>query len=119
MGTTLALLMIVGAPTHHAASYFEAKNEQVIRSFLLFKTVQPVEREQDGVGLARERDTLLLGGRTQSLQSGAMGSAVMGAAVVLAAHAPARLRAIVDGPIHVGPALFESGGMGAGIGGHF
>ena len=53
------------------------------------------------------------------MQSGAMGSAVMGAAVVLAAHAPTRLRAVVDGPVHVGPALFEGGGMGAGVGGRF
>ncbi len=119
MGTMLAMMMIVGAPTHHAASYFEAKNEQVIRSFLLFKTAHTVEREQNLLGLQRERDALLLGGRAPSLQAGAMGSAVMGAAVVLAAHAPARLRAVVDGPVHVGPALFEGGGMGAGVGGRF
>ena len=53
------------------------------------------------------------------MQSGALGSMVMGAAVVLAAHAPKRVRAIVDGPVHVGPALFEGGGMGAGVGGRF
>jgi len=58
-------------------------------------------------------------GRAQNLQSGALGSAVMGAAVVFAAHAPARVRAIVDGPVHVGPALLEGGGMGAGVGGRF
>jgi len=120
MGTTmLAMLMIVGAPSHHAASYFEKKSEQVIRSFLQLKTVHTFEREQDALGLARERDALLLGGRAPSLQSGALGSMVMGAAVVLAAHAPAKLRAVVDGPVHVGPALFEGGGMGAGVAGRF
>jgi len=116
----LAMLMIVGAPSHHhQASYFEAKNEQVIRSFLQLKTAHTVEREADALGLARDRDLLLLGGRAPSLQSGALGAMVMGAAVVLAAHAPAKLRPLVDGPVHVGPALFEGGGMGAGVGGRF
>jgi hypothetical protein len=118
MGTMLAMLMVVGAPSHHA-TYFEAKNAQVMRAFLLFKTAQPVEREQNLLGLARERDALLWGGRAPSLQSGALGSAVMGAAVVLAAHVPGKARVVVDGPVHVGPALFEGGGMGAGVGGRF
>jgi len=119
MGTMLAMMMIVAPPSHREVSYFEARNEAVIRSFLVFKTAQPVEREQNLVEEARDRDQLLLGGRAQNLQSGALGSAVMGAAVVFAAHAPARVRAIVDGPVHVGPALLEGGGMGAGVGGRF
>jgi hypothetical protein len=119
MGTMLAMMMIVAPPSHREVSYFEARNEAVIRSFLVFKTAQPVEREQNLVQEARDRDQLLLGGRAQNLQSGALGSAVMGAAVVFAAHAPARVRAIVDGPVHVGPALLEGGGMGAGVGGRF
>ncbi len=121
MGSTmLAMLMIVGAPGHHhRATYFETKNEQVVRSFLQFKAAHTVEREQNLLGLARERDLLLLGGRAPSLQAGALGSMVMGAAVVLAAHAPDKLRPLVDGPVHVGPALFEGGGMGAGVGGRF
>ena len=53
------------------------------------------------------------------MQSAALGSMVMGAAVVLAAHAPAGLRPLVDGPVHVGPALFVGGGMGAAVGGRF
>jgi len=119
MGTMLAMMMVVSAPSHRQVSYFESRNEAVIRSFLIFKTAQPVEREQNLVEEARERDELLLGGRVQNLQSGALGSAIMGAAVVLAAHAPARVRAIVDGPVHVGPALLEGGGMGAGLGARF
>ena len=120
MGTTmLAMMMIVGTPSHQKATYFEARNEAVVRSFLVFKTAQPVEREQNLVQQSRERDELMLGGRSQNLQSSALGSMVMGAAVVLAAHAPARVRAIVDGPVHVGPALFEGGGMGAGVGARF
>ena len=119
MGTMLAVMMVVSAPSHRDVSYFEARNEAVIRSFLVFKSAQPVEREQNLVQLSRERDELLFGGRTQSMQSGALGSAVMGAAVVFAAHAPARVRALVDGQVHVGPALLEGGGMGAGVGGRF
>ena len=120
MGTTmLAMMMIVGAPSHHQATYFEAKSAAVFRSFLVFKTALTVEREQNGVQEARGRDELMLGGRTPNMQSGALGSMMMGAAVVLAAHAPARVRAVIDGPLHVGPALFEGGGMGAGVGGRF
>ena len=81
--------------------------------------MRTVEEDQNRLQQCRERDTLLWGGRTQSMQSGAMGSMVMGAAVVLAAHAPKRVRAVVDGRVHVGPALFEGGGMGAGVGGRF
>src|SRR5690242_8628107 len=98
MGTLLATMMIVTAPSHHTANYFETRTEAVMGSFLVLKTAHTVEREQNALGLARDRDALLLGGRTQNLQSGALGSMVMGAAVVFAAHAPARVRAIVDGP---------------------
>ena len=120
MGTTmLAMVMILGAPAPRHESYVEQKNAAVVRSFLMFKTERTVEADQDRLQQARERDQLLLGGRTTSLQSGALGSMVMGAAVVLAAHAPQRMRAVVDGPVHVGPALFEGGGMGAGVGGRF
>jgi hypothetical protein len=119
MGTMLAMMMIVSAPSHRDVSYFEARSAAVLHSFLVFKTAHAVEREQNLVQQARDRDELLLGGRTQNLQSGAMGSMVMGAAVVFAAHAPAKVRAVVDGPVHVGPALFEGGGMGAGVGGRF
>jgi hypothetical protein len=120
MGTTmLAMMMIVGTPSHHQATYFEAKTAAVMSSFLVLKTAHTVEREQNALGLARERDTMLLGGRATSMQSGALGSMVMGAAVAFAAHAPKQLRPIVDGPVHVGPALFEGGGMGAGVGGSF
>jgi hypothetical protein len=36
---------------------------------------------------------------------------------VLSAHAPRPFRVIFDGPVHVGPAIFDGGGMGAGIAG--
>jgi hypothetical protein len=120
MGTTmLAMVMILGAPAPRHDSYVEQKNAAVMRSFLMFKSERTVEEDQNRMQQARERDQLLLGGRAPSMQSGALGSMVMGAAVVLVAHAPKRVRAVVDGAVHVGPALFDGGGMGAGVGGRF
>lgn len=119
MGSTMLALMVVAGVSNHAPSYFEQKSAQVFASFLAFKAAETVEREQNGLQLARDHDALLLAGGGVSMQAGAMGSMVMGAAVVLAAHAPAKLRPLVDGPVHLGPALFEGGGMGAGVGGTF
>jgi hypothetical protein len=120
MGTTLlAMVMVVGVSHQPHESYVDQKNAQVVRSFLLFTTARTVEEDQNRLALFRERDGLLLPGGAPSLLSGGLGSMIMGAAVVLAAHAPKKLRAIVDGPVHVGPALFEGGGMGAGVGGRF
>jgi hypothetical protein len=39
------------------------------------------------------------------------------AATILSAHAPRPLRVLFDGPVHFGPAIFDGGGMGAGIAG--
>lgn len=66
----------------------------------------------------RERDRLLLfRAREPSGPSFVTGIGMFSAATVLAAHAPGPLRVLFDGPIHLGPAIFDSGGMGAGIGG--
>lgn len=115
----LAMMMVVGVSHQPHESYVEQKNAAVMRSFLTFKSERTVEEGQNRVQQARDRDQLLLGGRAPSLQAGALGSMVMGAAVVLVAHAPKCVRAIVDGPVHIGPALFEGGGMGAGVGARF
>ena len=115
----LAMMIVVGSGGQHQASYFEEKAAHVFASFLGFGAVRTVEEDQNRVQQARDRDALLWGGRAPSMQSGAMGSMIMGAAVVLAAHAPAKMRAVVDGPVHVGPALFEGGGMGASVAARF
>jgi hypothetical protein len=119
MGSTMVAMMVIAGVAHHTPSYFEQKAAQVFASFHTFKTARTAAEEQDPLQQARDRDALLLPGGAVSMRSGALGSMVMGAAVVLAAHAPAQLRPIVDGPVHVGPALFEGGGMGAGIGARF
>jgi hypothetical protein len=101
----------------HKKSYVATKNAQVFASFLMFTTAQTVEEQQNRLQSARQRDGLVLPGGAQSMQSGAMGAMMMGAAIVVAAHMPERVRVVVDGSVHFGPARFEGGGMGAGVGG--
>lgn len=101
-------------------SYVELKSDQVFAAFLMFVPAHTVEQEQDRLSAMRERDALLLGdGHSPSMQASAVGAMMMGATIVLAAHAPERLRPLVDGVVHVGPAVFDGGGMGAGIGARF
>ena len=100
-------------------SYVEHKSDQVFAAFLLFQPARTVEQQQNRLGAARERDALLIAGGSPSTQAGAFGAMMMSATIVLAAHAPERLRPIVDGAVHVGPAVFDGGGMGAGLGGRF
>ena len=128
--TALAILVVLGfgglaraqrpaAQLRHP-SYVETRTARVLAALLRFVPARTVEEQQDRLSAARARDALRLpGGLPESLQAGACGAALFGAAVVLAAHAPAALRPIVDGPVHLGPALFDSGGLGAGIGGRF
>jgi hypothetical protein len=117
-GTIFAVAMVLGV-SNHQPSYVEQKSAQVFASFLSFNAQRSVEEDQNRLQSARERDTLLLTGGAPSMQSGAIGAMMMGAAVVVAAHMPERARVFVDGAVHFGPALFEGGGMGAGIGGRF
>jgi hypothetical protein len=101
-------------------SYVEQKSDQVFAAFLMFMPARTVEEQQNRLGAARERDGLLLGGGgSPSMQASAVGAMMMSATIVLAAHAPERLRPLVDGAVHVGPAVFDGGGMGAGLGGRF
>jgi len=66
----------------------------------------------------RDRDTLLLyGPPAGNATSVAAGIALFSTVVVAAAHAPAPLRVLFDRRLHVGPALFDGGGMGAGVAG--
>jgi hypothetical protein len=104
----------------HNKDFVTLKSEQVQRAFLVFRVEPSSERAQDRLESLRQRDALLLpAGRAPSAQAAGLGAAMLGAAVIFAAHAPARLRPLVDGRVHVGPALLDGGGMGAGIGGRF
>jgi hypothetical protein len=74
----------------------------------------------DALEVRRERDKMLLfRGGAQPAQGGAvaLGVAMFGAATILSAHAPRPLRVLFDGRVHFGPAIFDGGGMGAGVAG--
>lgn len=103
----------------HGRSYVEVTSARVMAAFLVFQPARTVEEQQNLVEEARARDALLVYGGQPSLQAGALGAALLGAAVVLTAHAPRALRPLFDGPVHFGPALFNGGGMGAGVGARF
>jgi hypothetical protein len=119
MGTSMLAVIAALGVAHHQPTYFEARSAAVFASFLSFGAARTVEEDQNRLQQLRDRDALLLPGGAPSLRAGMLGSMVMGAAVVFVAHAPKSVRAAVDGPVHVGPAQFEGGGLGAGVGGRF
>jgi hypothetical protein len=91
-------------------SYFEAHERLVMRDMISFNHSYTLD-------YLRERDTLRLYGPTPgNAGSVADGIALFSSAVITAAHLPGRGRVLFDHAVHVGPALFEGGGMGAGIG---
>ena len=72
----------------------------------------------DPLEVRRDRDRLVLFRGPQS-QGGsiAVGLGMFAATTILSAHLPRPLRVLFDGPVHLGPAVFDGGGMGAGIAG--
>jgi hypothetical protein len=70
----------------------------------------------DGLEVRRDRDRLVLfrGPQPQGAAVGT-GLAMFLSATFWSAHAPRALRILFDGPVHLGPAIFDGGGMGAGI----
>jgi hypothetical protein len=102
-----------------APSYVAKKNALVQHAFLRFLTMQKLEQQQNRLEVLRDRDRLQLFGATQNESNAGYGVMMLAATTILAAHAPALLRPLFDGPVHLGPAVFDNGGMGAGIGGRF
>ena len=119
MGSTMLTMVALVGVAHPRPSYFAERSAAVYASFLDLSRVRTTEEQQNRLGQLRDRDALMLPGGAPSLRSGMLGSMILGAAVVFVAHAPKRVRLVVDGPVHVGPALLDGGGMGAGIGGRF
>ena len=82
-----------------------------------FRLFAPAEAG-DALEVRRDRDRLVLFRGPQSQgASVAVGLAMFIATTISSAHAPRPLRVVFDGPVHIGPAIFDGGGMGAGIAG--
>ena len=98
-------------PSLRQPSYFARHSARVERDLLLFHHGYTLEN-------MRERDTLELYGATPgNATSTALGVGLFSGVVVTAAHTPAFLRFAFDRSLHLGPAVFDGGGMGAGFGG--
>ena len=98
-------------PAQRPPTYFERHSARVEHDMLLF---------QHGYTLddMRERDTLQLYGPTPgTTASTGLGIGLFSAIVVSSAHTPPFLRFAFDRSLHLGPAVFDGGGMGAGFGG--
>jgi hypothetical protein len=96
-------------PLVRPPTYIEQHSARVERDILKFDDGYTLER-------MRERDQLSLYGSTPGTVGGAMlGAAVFSTAVFGAAHSPVRFA--FDHTWHLGPAIFDGGGMGAGFGG--
>jgi hypothetical protein len=99
-------------PSPRPESYFEHHSARVERDLLHFQQSYTLDR-------MRERDSLELYGPTPGTSaSTATGVGVFSAVVVGAAHTPKVLRFAFDRSLHLGPAIFDGGGLGAGFGGH-
>lgn len=77
-------------------------------------------RTADDLEVHRDRDRLALFRTPQPQGSAvALGLAMFASATIASAHAPRPLRVLFDGPVHIGPAIFDGGGMGAGLSGRW
>ena len=77
-------------------------------------------RTENLLEVARQADHLLLFRERESNNGSlAVGIGLFGAATALSAHAPPPFRFLFDNNLHLGPALFDAGGMGMGLGGKF
>jgi hypothetical protein len=86
-------------------SYFRRHAARVEDDLLHFNASYTLES-------MRDRDAWLRFGSVGGPGASALGAALFSGAVVGSAHGPLRMRAV-----HIGPAIFDGGGMGAGFGG--
>jgi hypothetical protein len=138
-------VLVVAPPAVAPAGFVEAHSALVEHDLMLFKPTlvgispggptrtpdllapSPVKKEirffvpaegGDALEVRRDRDRLVLFRGPQS-QGGAVavGLAMFAATTIMSAHAPRALRFLFDQSVHFGPAIFDGGGMGAGIAG--
>jgi hypothetical protein len=97
--------------SRRAPSYFLEHSNRVNRSFHTFMHGNALED-------LRQRDQLRLYGPTPgNMAAAGNGVAIFAGTILATAHAPEPLRVLFDRKFHVGPAIFDQGGMGAGFGG--
>lgn len=98
-------------PSLPPPTYFQRHSARVEHDMLLFQHGYTLE-------YMRDRDALQLYGSTPGTNtSTGLGIGLFSAVVVSAAHTPPFLRFAFDRSLHLGPAVFDGGGMGAGFGG--
>jgi hypothetical protein len=101
-----------------AVSYLTMHVARVEHDLLLFRVALPPEQAMDPLQQHRDQDRMTLDRVRSPLGlSYAIGPALFDAMVALAAHSP--VRAPFDHTVHLGPAVFDGGGMGLGFGGRF
>jgi hypothetical protein len=102
---------LVGTRLPRPASYFEQHALRVEHDLLHFNAPYTLAQ-------LRDRDRLRLYGPTAGGPGSiAAGIGLFGGVVLGAAHAPGAARILYDRRVHLGPAIFDGGGMGAGVGG--
>jgi hypothetical protein len=107
------------APGVHPSSIFAERQGRVQRSLVLIQPLlRPDQVQLPYEAVLRERERLMLFGATPAGQP-LLGAALFAVTTVLVARAPAPLRPVFAGPVHLGPAVLEGGGLGAGAGARF
>ena len=143
--STTGTVLVVAPPVKVASTFVEFHSARVENDLMLFKPtlvgIAPIGRGRnadlfaaapakqgfrllapaeagDALEVRRDRDRLVLFRGPQSQgASVAIGLVMFLATTLSSAHAPRPLRVAFDGPVHLGPAIFDGGGMGAGIAG--
>ncbi len=115
----IALASVTAAAAQEVArvppppSYFSQHEQRVERATIVYQRGYTLDE-------LRDRDRLeLYGVAPGGARATALGGAMFGGRVVMSAHAPAPLRPLFDARLHLGPALFWGGGLGAAAGGRF
>lgn len=97
--------------TPRPPSYFEEHAARVEKDIHIFQQGYTLEQN-------RQRDELKLYGSTPGGATATMaGIGLFSVTVFSVAHTPAPLKFAFDRAMHLGPAVFDGGGMGAGFGG--
>jgi hypothetical protein len=113
----IAALLVLLAASSSYAEKLSRYNARVMHAFLVFTPARTLQERSAGLEIARARDRfLLLRGDPRDEQAMGFGALMLGVTTIMTAHAPQSLRPLFDGPVHLGPAVFDGGGLGAGIG---